>query len=244
MNIRRFIAMVGYVPRACLPPKRRLGLAVPIVAALLFGLIANAVHGTDVRAFATVANGGLFGLVLPLGALVIGDAVLGAEVRSGALPFTWLAPVPLHEIAIARWLGGWLISCLTLVPACAVAALLAGAPSAAGPVALAMIVALAGHIGLFVLIGSITRRAAVWSLGVVLLGERLLGAALSGIAGLSPTWLGRSVYAHFAPQADFLLRKGVPAGTAAMGRLAVITVLSLALATWGLGRLNLTGVRD
>ena len=39
----------------------------------------------------------------------------------------------------------------------------------------------------------------MWSLAVVFLVERLLGTALSGIAQLSPMWLGRAVYADFGP---------------------------------------------
>ena len=54
-----------------------------------------------------MAEQGLFGLVVPLTCLVIGDAVLGADLRAGTFAFTWLSPVRFHTIAIARWLGGW-----------------------------------------------------------------------------------------------------------------------------------------
>mgnify|MGYP001787665629 CR=1 FL=1 len=60
----RLMAMVFYVPRACLPPKRRRILAIPIGAALLFGALAHAVRGDRAEAFAGVADAGL----LPLNA--------------------------------------------------------------------------------------------------------------------------------------------------------------------------------
>ena len=56
---------------------------IPAGAAVLFGFIASTVDETAVRAFAGVAAIALFGLVMPVTCLVIGDAVLGAEVRSG-----------------------------------------------------------------------------------------------------------------------------------------------------------------
>ncbi len=57
--------------------------------------------------------------------------------------------------------------------------------------ALATAVGSAAYIALFEMIGVLARRAAVWSLAVVFLGERLLGGVLSGIAQLSPLWLAQ-----------------------------------------------------
>lgn len=240
----RLMAMVFYVPRACLPPKRRRILMIPIGASLLFGALSHAISGNRAAAFAEVADAGLFGLVLPLGTLIIGDAVLGAEVRSGALPFTWLSPVMLREIIVARWIGGWLIALATIVPACGVAAIIAGVPEAIAPLMLSMAFGAAALVAIFVLIGSTTQRAAVWSLAVVLLGERLLGAAIAGVAGISPSWVARSVYASYGPVADSLERSGIPSGGAALGRLLLITLVALAASVWRLGSLRLTGSRD
>ena len=84
----------------------------------------------------------------------------------------------------------------------------------------------------------------MWSLAIVFLVERLLGAALSGIAQLSPMWLGRSVYAGLCDDASFLIREGVPSGWSAVVRLVVLTVAMLALATWRLRHLRITGASD
>ncbi len=241
---RRMPALVTYVFRACLPRARLAILALPCLTILACGLITSSVHDQSrLHAFATVAGVGIFGLAMPLGALVVGDAVLGAEVRSGTLAFTWLTPARFSEIAVARWFGGWVICLLTLVPSAALAAVLAGVSDQAGTMALATAAGSAAHIAMFVLIGCITRRAAVWSLAVVFLVERLLGAVLSGVAQLSPTWQGRAVFVGLADITD-QHRSGIPEGGGAIVRLTILTIVFLVVAAAGLRRLQLTGSRD
>jgi hypothetical protein len=92
-----------------------------------------------------------------------------------------------------------------------------------------------------VFIGAATRRAAWWSLGVVLLGERLLGSVLTGIAQLSPQWLATMVYAGLFPGGGTLERAGMPTGGAAVARLALLTVVFVLLAVWRIRRLRPTG---
>ncbi|MGH9184330.1 MAG: hypothetical protein ACRD0U_00695 [Acidimicrobiales bacterium] len=240
-----FAAVVGYTLRACVPPKRRLGLALPCVGAVLFGLLATVVPDqTAAKAFAEVASLGLFGLVIPLGCLIIGDAVLGAEIRAGTFHYTWLSPVPFPVIAAGRWLGGWIVALVSLVPASALAALVAGVGDGLGPVVLATAASAAAYVAVFVVVGAAVRRAAVWSLVIVFLVERLLGTALSGIAQLSPMWLGRAVYAGLGPEGEVLHRDGVPEGWAGVVRLALITLVAIAIAAWRLRRLRLAGSAD
>ncbi len=168
----------------------------PASGALLFGLLAHAVHRvTAERAFADVAAEGIFGLVMPIAALVIGDSVLGAEVRAGTFHFTWLSPAPTWQIVLGRWLGGSAVALVTIAPATALAAFVAGAPGGRRT-------------------GVPRRRRRqrllrrdlhrhrlpsrdappIWSLAFVFLFERLLGAALTGIAQLSPTWESRAIF--------------------------------------------------
>jgi ABC-2 type transport system permease protein len=240
-----FPAMVGYGLRVCVPPKRWLLLLLPAAAAVLFGLLAHVVdEPTAGQRFAPIAGDALFALVLPLACLVVGDAVLGAEVRSGTFSLTWLSPVPFSQIVLARWLSGWLLACAVLVPANALAAIVAGVPEAIGAMTVATVAGAAAYIALFVFIGATVRRAALWSLGIVLLGERLLGAALSGIAQLSPQWEARQIYGELGPDAEELLRDGLPQGWGAVVRLAIITVAALALASWRVRKLKLTGKED
>ena len=98
------------------------------------------------------------------------------------------------------------------------------------------------YIAIFITIGCITRRTAVWSLALVFLVERLLGAALTGIAQLSPTWESRAIFVGMLDDApDRLVREGIPAGGAAVVRLLIVTAVALAIAVWRLGHLRLAG---
>ncbi len=233
-----------YALRACLPPRRRLGLLLPALGAILFGLLAHAIPDeTPRRAFDAVASAGVFGIVLPIGALVIGDAVLGAELRAGTLHFTLLSPVPRWTIVVGRWATGTLVAAATLATAGALAAVVAGVPEVALATALALAAGCAAYVALFVMLACITRRAVVWSLAVVVLGERLLGAALDGIAQLSPGWLARAAFAGLTG-AHELVRAGVPSGWAAVWRLVLVSAVALAIASRRLENLRLAGRGD
>ena len=239
-----FGAVLGFTLRTCLPARRWWTLAIPCGAAVGFGLLSRLSDEPADQAFATVADVGLFSLLIPIACLVIGDAVLGAELRSGTFHFTFLSPAPIWTIVTARWLGGWIVSLVTLVPAMALAAVVAQSPESVPAIALATAAGSAADVGLFVLIGCVTRRTAVWSLAVVFFIERLLGSSLTGIAQLSPMWEGRAVFAGLGPGTDDLLRDGLPEGWAAVVRLAIITAVTLGLACWRLRHLRLTGSSD
>jgi hypothetical protein len=236
------VVVARYALKACFPTKRRIGLVLPAAGALLFALLAQVIPNSAPVALAQVAGGGLFGVVLPVGCLVIGDAVLGSEVRSGTLHFTWLSPVSFATIVAGRWLAGFAAALVALAVPFGLAAVVAGVPSAAGPLALAAAAGSAAYVAVFVLLGAVTRRAVVWSLGFVVLGERLLGTALSGLAQWCPGWEARAVYAKFGPDAaDWLHRSGIPEGGSAVIRLLIITALALVAAALRLGRLRLSG---
>ena len=184
--------------------------------------------------------------MIPIATLIIGDAVLGAEVRAGTFHFTWRSPVPTWQLVVGRWLGGSLVALVTIVPATVLSALVAGVPEAAGPALVASVAGSVSYIAIFVAIGCISRRTAVWALAFVFLVERLLGTALTGIAQLSPTWESRAIFVGLV---DFdvpnrLIREGIPQGTGAIVRLLLVSVVALAVATWRMGHLRLGGASD
>jgi hypothetical protein len=238
------VALVGYTLRSCLPGRRWVGALIPAAAALLFGFIASTVDDTAVRAFAGVSANALFGLVLPVTCLVIGDAVLGAEVRSGSFTFTWMSPVPAWKITLGRWLGGTFAAAGSVAVAFALAAVVAGASESAGWIALSAAFGAQAYIAVFLAIGCITKRAAVWSLAFVFLVERLLGAALPGIAQLSPSWEARAAFVGLSDARADLVREGIPHGGAALVRLCLIAGVALAVTTGRVRRLKLTGSAD
>lgn len=238
-------AIVAYTLRTALPGRRWVGVLLPCVAAVLFGLLVRSTDGVPDHDFARVASLALFGLVMPVTCLVVGDAVLGAEVRSGSFAFTWLSPVPAWQIVLGRWLGGSIVAAGCLAVAFALAGIVAGASTD-----LAVAAAVAGaagavaYVAVFIAIGCFARRAAVWSLAFVFLVERLLGAALSGIAQLSPSWVARAAFLDLGDAQASLVRDGIPQGTAAIVRLALITAVALALAAARLRRLTFAGSSD
>jgi hypothetical protein len=236
-----FVALVGYTLRACLPVRRWFGVLLPCAGALLFGWLSASDSRSAEAAFGDVAEIGLFGLALTC--LVIGDAVLGADIRAGTFPLTWLSPVGFGTIVVGRWLGGWIVALVSLVPALVLATVVAGVPDGAGAMAIAGAAGSAAYLGLFVMIGAAARRAAVWSLAVVFLGERLLGGVLSGIAQISPMWESQQVYAGLADDhgGGFLLRSGTPNGWSAVVRLAIVAIVTLAVASWRIRHLKPTG---
>ena len=233
-----FVAVVAYTLRACLPMKRWFGVLLPCAGALLFGWLATVDSADGATAYADVAEVGLFRLVLPLTCLIIGDAVLGADVRAGTFQLTWLSPVRFGTIAAGRWFGGWIVALVSLVPALAIAPVIAGVPDAALPMAVAGIAGSGAYIALFLVIGVLVRRSALWSLAIVLLGEWLLGTQLSGIAQLSPLWLAQQTFAGLWDDGATIERDGVPTGASAIVRLALIAVVCLVVASRRLARMR------
>jgi hypothetical protein len=234
-------AVVDYTVRACVPARRVL-LLLPVAGGLLFGLLSRTVDEPAATAFVRVGGTALHSLILPIACLVIGDAVLGAEIRSGTFGFTWLSPVRFPTIVLGRWLGGWAIAVAVMVPAAVVGALAAGAPASGAPAALAVAAGSAGYLGLFVAIGATFKRPVVWSLAMILLVERLLGAALTGVAQLSPGWLAQAVLVGLT--APSLNTKGIPHGWAGVVRLALVTAVGLAVATRRLRHLRPASAAD
>jgi hypothetical protein len=241
-----FAAVVLYTLQACLPLKRWLGVLLPCAGALLFGWMALLID-EEVEPFplADIAEQGLFGLIVPLTCLVIGDAVLAADLRAGTFQLTWLSPVNFVTIAGGRWLGGWLVALVTLVPALMLATVIAGAGEAAGPIAVAGIFGSAAYVALFLMLGVLVRRSTIWALAVVVLVERLLGTELTGIAQLSPLWEAQQTFAGLWDEGGGeILRDGMPDGWSAVVRLVFLTVVFLAVTTWRMGHMRPVGGED
>ena len=241
----RFLAIIRYTFQSCFPRRRWVAVLLPCAGAVLFGLLALTINDSPERAFGNVAAEGIFGLVMPIAALIIGDSVLGAEVRAGTFQFTWLSPTPTWQIVLGRWIGGALVALVTIAPACALAAVVADTPQTADAAFVAAAFGSVAYVAIFIAIGCLTRRTAVWSLAFVFLIERLLGAALTGIAQLSPTWESRAIFvAYLDNRPARLVREGIPQGGSAATRLMIVTAVALVVAAWRIRHLRLSGATD
>ena len=235
-----------YTLQSCLPPKRWAAVLLPCAGALLFGLLAHAVDDTAERAFANVAAEGIFGLVMPIAALVIGDAVLGAEVRAGTFHFTWLSPTPTWQIVLGRWLGGSLVALVTIAPACALAAVVAGAPEQRRPG-----VPRRGRRQRRVRRACSSPSAA--SPGAPRCGRWRSCSSSSGCSArrspASPSCRrrgsrGRSSSASSTTRRAASCATGIPQGGDAVVRLVIVTIVALVVANWRMRHLRLSGAAD
>ncbi len=240
-----FMAILGYTLRSCFPRKRWMAVLVPCAGALLFGLLSYAISDNAERAFARV------GRRRHLRAR--GPDRRARHRRLGARGRGAIRHVPLHlaladpawQIVVGRWLAGSFVALVTIAPAAAIAALIAGSPESAGPAFLAAAVGGAAYVAVFIAIASLTRRTAVWSLAFVFLVERLLGQALTGIAQLSPTWESRAIFlGELKDVPSSVVREGIPQGGAAIVRLTIVTIVVLAIAVWRIGHMRWAGASD
>jgi hypothetical protein len=79
----------------------------------------------------------------------------------------------------------------------------------------------------------------------VFLVERLLGAVLTGIAQLSPTWESRAIFVGFLDDPPTrLIRAGIPHGGDAVVRLLIVAAVALVVATWRMRHMRLSGAAD
>ena len=142
-------------------------------------------------------------------------------------------------------MGGAVVALVTIAPAAALAAVVAGSPESAGAAFLAAAVGSLAYVSVFVAIGCLTRRTAVWSLAFVFLVERLLGSALTGVAQLSPTWESRAIFLGYLDDVPTrIVRHGIPSGGAAVVRLGIVAIVALLVAIWRMGHMRLSGASD
>jgi ABC-type transport system involved in multi-copper enzyme maturation permease subunit len=216
-------------------PRRLLLLLLPLAGGVLLGLLARLSPDSATDAYDQVTRSGMHTVVLPLTCLVVGDAVLGAELRAGSFGLTWISPVHRWTIVLARWLGGWGVAMVLVVPATAMGALVAGSPERVGPAVVAAVAGAAAYLSVFLAMSAGLRRAVVWMLVLIGVVEPALGGLSSRVAQVSPEWLSLNVLAGLSG-AD--TRDGVPAGWGAVVRLAVLTAVALVVAIAGVRRLR------
>lgn len=165
--------------------RRRSLLLLPLPAVLIFVAIIAASHGQS-TAEDIVAVLGLATL-LPLTALIVGTAVLGAEMEDGSIVHLLAKPIGRLEVVVSKWVVAATVTALVCaIPIYVATWLIIGERHSLADGMLAG--ALAGSVlysAVFVALSAITKRAVVFGLLYLLLWEGFLTTVLSGTRVLS-----------------------------------------------------------
>jgi ABC-2 type transport system permease protein len=190
---RPFGAIARATTRAILGRRRTILVLLFLLVPILLSLLARAMPGAEARE--EVAIGLLdtlvVSVVLPLVALLIGTAVLGAEVDDGTIVFLLVNPVPRWEIVAAKLLVAEVVTLVLLVPVTALsgAILVAGLPAVDPAIAMGFTVGVAVgaavYVAIFFAMSVVTSRALVLGLGYVLIWEGFLASLFAGTRNLS-----------------------------------------------------------
>ena len=182
---------------------------------------------------------------MPIAALVIGDSVLGAEVRRARSTSRGCRRRPRGRSCSVG--GSAARSSRSSRSRRRPRSRRSSPARPRAPVAafVAAAVGSAAYVAVFIAIASLTRRTAVWSLAFVFLVERLLGAALTGVAQLSPTWESRAIFLGSSTTCRAAsCAHGIPQGGAAIVRLGIVTIVALLVAIWRMNHMRLAGASD
>jgi ABC-2 type transport system permease protein len=244
---RPFGAIVGATTRALLGRRRTLLVLLFLAAPILLALLARAVPGGEDRQEIAVGLLDTFvvRVVLPLVALLIGTAVLGAEVDDGTIVFLLVNPVPRWEIVAAKLLVAEAVTLALVVPVTAItgAILVGGVPGVSSSIATGFTVGVAVgavvYIAVFVAMSVVTSRALVLGLGYVLLWEGFLASLFAGTRNLSVREYTLAV-AQKVSGVDITAGQSIDP-TLAVVMSVVVTVVAVFIAIRRLGSFSITG---
>ena len=166
--------------------RRRFLLLIPLPI-LLVGLAALA-DGLGARpdewAGPVIAGLG-FGAVLPVVALIVGTAVIGAEIDDGTVVHILTKPVPRTEIVLSKLAVAVAVTTATVVVPMVLAGLIAGSGRLAFGLAVGSALGALAYCAVFVALSLVTRRPVLVGLVYVLIWEGVLGNLISGTRVLS-----------------------------------------------------------
>jgi len=231
--------VAGLTIRATLGRRRALLFAIPAVILIALTLVLRASRPAGAPWPDRVLGDFGFSVLLPLTALIIGTAVLGAEIDDGSAIHLLATPVRRSAVVITKWA---VAAVLTMLFA-AVPELIAGllAPNS-GKLALALFVgAVVGSViyaAVFVMASVLTTRAIALGLLYVLIWEGLLGNLVGGARILSVAHYSLGVANAIYP--DQNLNAGLSLSTSLILGV-VVTAGALILATRRLSAFAIKG---
>jgi len=192
--MQRLRVLIGIFVRSSTTRMRVVGLL--LLGGLAVGLAIVVRTAPDAAADAPANLVDALGLTLmvPVAALLVATATLGQLREDRSLVYVWLRPISRFSIALAAWVASVLVTVPTVVIPLTIAAWISGGDGdLVWATALASSLGVAAYCGVFVALGTVTKRAAIWGLGYILIWEGVLAAIGSGINRLALRNYTRSI---------------------------------------------------
>jgi ABC-2 type transport system permease protein len=192
---------VAWITARALLGRRRVLLLLPFPALVVgLTLIAHALRPDAADQWGPVIVDGLgLGVMLPVTALIVGTAVLGAEIEDGTILHILAKPLPRRQIILAKLaVSAAIIGTVAAVPMF-IAGLVAQSVRFGLALAVGCFVAALAYSAVFLVLSLLTRRPVLIGLAYVLLWEGLLGNLLASTRELSVHQYALTVATRIAP---------------------------------------------
>jgi ABC-2 type transport system permease protein len=192
--MNRLRVLVGIFIRSSTTPMRVAGLLLLGVLAIGLAVVVRTAPDAASDAPANLVDALGLTLMVPVAALLVATATLGQLRDDRSLVYVWLRPISRFSIAISAWIASVLVTLPTVViPLTAAAGISGGDADLIWATALASSLGVAAYCGIFVALGTLTKHAAIWGLGYILVWEGVLAAIGSGINRLALRNYTRSI---------------------------------------------------
>jgi ABC-2 type transport system permease protein len=203
---------IAWITARALLGRRRVLLLLPFPLLVVgLTLIAHAVRPDAADQWGRVLINGLgLGVMLPVTALIVGTAVLGAEIEDGTIVHILAKPLPRREIILAKLaVSTGVIGTVSAVPMFVVGTV-AESVRLGLALAVACYVAALAYGGVFLVLSLLTRRPVLIGLAYVLLWEGLLGNLLASTQQLSIRQYALTIADRIAPSQLVHSHVGLP----------------------------------
>lgn len=216
--------------------------ALLVVVALIYRATGNAGVRAEIFTSRLLADFGL-GTLMPLVALLLGTAALGAEIEDGTAIYLLAKPIPRSTILLTKLV----VAALGAILLTSIPIFLAGAITGAGlDNGLAVAFAIAGALGaiiycaIFVTVSLLTSRALIFGLLYVLVWEGLLAGLFAGTRTFSVRQQSMAFADSLTDVPDRVLNAQLDL-TTAMVIGGVLLVGAVILGIWRLRRFEIAG---
>lgn len=188
-----------------------------------------------------------FSLAVPVTALILSAAALGAERRDETLSFVVLRPIPRITIACAKLAAAFVAAAaLNAVGAVILSSVYWARADDAGfvlPLIAGSVISTLVYCSIFVPLGYLSERSTLIGLAYVFVWENGVVGAL-GVLGVTSPWrIGYTAFSSLAPGTlsidEFVLSDLTPSAPMSLVQAALFAAASAALLTWILRRRDL-----